>query len=410
MASIDVDVPIFLRKLYAMVNEVDDTICEWHSDGRSFVIKDQKAFEKSVIPQFFKHSKIASFVRQLNFYSFRKVPHNESLRIDPEVEKKTKDWWRFRHDQFQRHHPELLRHIKRTPNPSNKVTTSSSSQLARSPSPVASHTKAAPEVTSEVIQLKKKIAEMTKNIDELTTLVQKVSLKQEENDKVGNKRLKPGVDDPKGKEDTVRPDAMMSNADVDEVVGLEPVESMMMGVAPDFAFSIPDPVALASTSPVSSIETDNEFVDSLFDVFAQDPDVELLDEVVATKGNGSYANHPDPELMRRLGDALMLLPKEIQEMIVDRLIAAIMNTDIATNKKAVAAVEEEVHKFEEVVPVTEDYEEENEQQFDASDRRRENSLPLAAATLAALLHHYSTEFAAKSHQKHTRIPVIPVHG
>jgi hypothetical protein len=46
-----------------MVNEVDNKICEWHSDGKSFLIKDQMAFEKTVIPQFFKHSKIASFVR-----------------------------------------------------------------------------------------------------------------------------------------------------------------------------------------------------------------------------------------------------------------------------------------------------------------------------------------------------------
>ena len=49
-----------------MVNEVDDSICEWHKDGKSFVIKDQKAFEKSISPQFFKHSKIASFVRVSN--------------------------------------------------------------------------------------------------------------------------------------------------------------------------------------------------------------------------------------------------------------------------------------------------------------------------------------------------------
>jgi hypothetical protein len=48
-----------------MVNEVDNSICDWHADdgGKSFVIKQQKAFETSVIPQFFKHSKIASFVR-----------------------------------------------------------------------------------------------------------------------------------------------------------------------------------------------------------------------------------------------------------------------------------------------------------------------------------------------------------
>jgi hypothetical protein len=320
---------------------------------------------------------------------------------------------------FQRDKPELLRHIKRTPNPASKPALQSGT--IRSPSPVASRAIATPEVNTEVFQLKKKIAEMTKNIDELTTLVQKVSLKQEENDRVGSKRPKPGVDEPELKDafEDVRPDVMMSSNSelLDEMAGLEPVESMMMGVSADFAFSVPEPVRIGSTSPVSSTATDNEFVDSLFDVFSQDLDVELLDDVVmeeqaslpsvSSKVNDAY-DHPDPELMRRLGDALMLLPKEIQEMIVDRLIAAIMNTDIAANKTAVAAVEEEVHKFEEAIPVTE--EDCDVEEMKPKERRMETRLPLAAATLAALLHHYSTEFAAKSHQKHNRIPVIPVHG
>ena len=353
--------------------------------------------------------------QQLNFYSFRKVPHSESLRINTELEKKTKDWWRFRHDLFQRDRPELLQHIRRTPNPAKTT----SATTTRSPSPVAasSPTEPAPQVSSEVIQLKKKIEEMSKNIDVLTTLVQKVSLKQDENEQVGNKRAKPGIDEPEAEEENepARPDVMMSSETYEYEV-LEPVESMMMGVSADLPFSMPEPVAIASTSPVLSDVTDNEFVESLFDAFAQDPDIELLsdvsmkDQAEDTLENAKTGNfqHPDPELMRRLGDALMLLPREIQEMIVDRLIAAIMKTDIVSDKRAVAAVEEEVHRLEEAVPVTEeDYEEE---EVEAKERRPENTLPLAAATLAALLHHYSTEVVAKSHQKHTRIPVIPVHG
>jgi hypothetical protein len=41
-------------------------ICGWHDEdgGESFVVKDPKRFESEIIPQFFKHSKFTSFVRQ----------------------------------------------------------------------------------------------------------------------------------------------------------------------------------------------------------------------------------------------------------------------------------------------------------------------------------------------------------
>ena len=214
--------------------------------------------------------------------------------------------------------------------------------------------------------------------------------------------------------DALEPVESMVMEPVESMV-MEPVESMIMGVSADLSFALPEPMAIVSTSPVPSDVTDNEFVESLFDAFAQDPDIELLNvesfkdqseaasDISKTEGICKY-QQPDPELMRRLGDALMLLPHEIQETIVDRLIAAIMNTDIVGDKRAVAAMEEEAHKLEAAVPVTE------EEAMQAKERRRENTLPLAAATLAALLHHYSHEVAAKSHQKHNRIPVIPVHG
>lgn len=65
--------PIFLRKTYQMLETCPAHIACWSDSGESFYIKDPDAFAQKVIPQFFAHSNFSSFVRQLNFYGFRKV-------------------------------------------------------------------------------------------------------------------------------------------------------------------------------------------------------------------------------------------------------------------------------------------------------------------------------------------------
>jgi hypothetical protein len=63
---------------------------------------------QTVLPRFFKHSKFPSFVRQLNFYSFRKLrPPSDSRGISPSK------CVRFAHECFRRGQPELLHRIQR---------------------------------------------------------------------------------------------------------------------------------------------------------------------------------------------------------------------------------------------------------------------------------------------------------
>lgn len=66
----------------------------------SFKIHNVRAFEETVLPLYFKHSNLSSFVRQLNMYSFHKV------RGD-------KNEFEFEHDRFVRNRPDLLPEIKR---------------------------------------------------------------------------------------------------------------------------------------------------------------------------------------------------------------------------------------------------------------------------------------------------------
>lgn len=56
----------FLDKLYYILeDEKFDDIISWQHDGLSFLIKKTQQLEDTVLPKFFKHNNIQSFIRQL---------------------------------------------------------------------------------------------------------------------------------------------------------------------------------------------------------------------------------------------------------------------------------------------------------------------------------------------------------
>ena len=69
----------------------------------SFCVLDERAFAEEVIPQYFAHSKMASFQRQLNIYGFRRLIAKGNAACA------------FFHPCFVRGHPELLSSIRRVP-------------------------------------------------------------------------------------------------------------------------------------------------------------------------------------------------------------------------------------------------------------------------------------------------------
>jgi len=103
------NIPAFLAKLWKMVNnpEIDHLIC-WSIEGKSFIIKDQTEFAKSLLPYYYKHSNMASFVRQLNMYDFHKVMNVEAGGLRGE-----RDEVEFAHPYFERGQDHLLEQIKR---------------------------------------------------------------------------------------------------------------------------------------------------------------------------------------------------------------------------------------------------------------------------------------------------------
>ncbi|XP_012249940.1 heat shock factor protein isoform X1 [Bombus impatiens] len=102
-------VPAFLAKLWKLVedSDTDDLIC-WSPNGRSFFIRNQAQFARELLPHYYKHNNMASFIRQLNMYGFHKKVSVEfgGLKCD-------KDEMEFAHQFFCKGHPYLVEHIKR---------------------------------------------------------------------------------------------------------------------------------------------------------------------------------------------------------------------------------------------------------------------------------------------------------
>ncbi|XP_005104183.2 heat shock factor protein [Aplysia californica] len=144
-------VPAFLIKLWTLVEDPStDNLIQWDPSGTSFHVYDQQSFSREILPLYFKHSNIASFIRQLNMYGFRKVAH-----IDQGGLKIEKDDLQFQHQYFQRGERDLLQYIKR------KV----SNQTVRPDSLTAAKPDEFSRVLTDVNQVKSKQESMDQNLE-----------------------------------------------------------------------------------------------------------------------------------------------------------------------------------------------------------------------------------------------------
>jgi len=91
----------FIRKLYTMLEEsLHPEIFDWTEDGESIIIKKPAEFGSQLLPKYFKHNRITSFIRQLNMYNFQKKRSRNAEHI-------------YSHDLFKRGHKHILIQIKR---------------------------------------------------------------------------------------------------------------------------------------------------------------------------------------------------------------------------------------------------------------------------------------------------------
>ncbi|KAK6497711.1 kinase-regulated stress-responsive transcription factor skn7 [Arthrobotrys musiformis] len=99
----------FVKKLYRMLSEKQHShVVRWSDTGGSFIVFDNAEFTKNVLPQHFKHSNFASFVRQLNKYDFHKV-----RATDESLVQNGDQAWEFVHPNFRYGDDSNLEGIKR---------------------------------------------------------------------------------------------------------------------------------------------------------------------------------------------------------------------------------------------------------------------------------------------------------
>ncbi len=94
-------VSTFIRKTYEMLEDQRfPDIVDWNPEGTAIVIKMPIEFGAKVLPTYFKHNNLTSFVRQLNMYNFHKRRTQKYDHV-------------YYHDLFQKGKKHLLKEIKR---------------------------------------------------------------------------------------------------------------------------------------------------------------------------------------------------------------------------------------------------------------------------------------------------------
>ena len=111
---------MFVLKVRAILDTEDPSIICWCNAGVDFKVCDVSLFCEEVLPKYFKHKKMSSFIRQLNNFGFKRSFTN--------ADKKAKEMV-FEHPFFQKDNVEIQSLITKMPRKQwNFITVKSKSQ------------------------------------------------------------------------------------------------------------------------------------------------------------------------------------------------------------------------------------------------------------------------------------------
>jgi hypothetical protein len=96
----------FPYKLFELIENASPDICGWTNGGRAFIVHNHEEFRQKLLPVYFGHNVMRSFVRQLSYWAFDKLS-------DPRVTLMSHGGCMWTNQFFQQGRHDLLKHIER---------------------------------------------------------------------------------------------------------------------------------------------------------------------------------------------------------------------------------------------------------------------------------------------------------